>query len=201
MWNLGGHLNLCSWAMAIQTGSRINYSFFPLRWELWRLHQHSPSLFSLWDFSYAIICVWWCPESLWCLFNFHYPVFFPRLDNLNWAIPFMDFFFYIPASQIFCWAPVVSFLIQFLYFATSGFILLCNFYHLLISFLGGASLSHFIRHGFLCGMEALRDSLWLHGPGGPVACCVEEPGLEFVAILLLPPKCLGLAVWATTPGS
>lgn len=66
--------------------------------------------------------------------------------------------------------------------------LFCNFYHLLISFLGGALLSHFIRHGFLCGMEALRGRLLLHGPGGPVACCVEEPGLEFVAILLLPPK-------------
>lgn len=74
--------------------------------------------------------------------------------------------------------------------------LLCNFYHLLISFLGGASLSYFIRHGFLCGMEALRGSLLLHGPGGPVACCVEEPGLEFVAIPPLPPKCW---VWRCEP--
>lgn len=90
----------------------------------------------------------------------------------------------------------MSFLIQCSYFATSGFMLSCDFYHLLTSFLGGALLSHFIRHGFLCGMEALRGRLLLHSTGGPVSCRVEELGLEFVAILLLPPKCW---VWWCEP--
>lgn len=58
-----------------------------------------------------------------------------------------------------------------------------------MSFLGGASLSHFIRHGSLCGMEALRGRLLLRSLGGPVSRRVEELGLEFVAILLLPSKC------------
>lgn len=38
-------------------------------------------------------------------------------------------------------------------------------------------------------MQPVCGRIVLPTPGGPIACYGEEPGLEFVLILLLPPKC------------
>lgn len=67
------------------------------------------------------------------------------------------------------------------------------------SLVGEVPLSHLIRHGFLCRMQPVCGRIVLPTPGGPVACYGEEPGLEFVLILLLPPSagigCVNCHAW------